>query len=184
MTTPSSSCSAPKDAPDDPHGANQPRSDSSRPCSTSWRNRTSDQRTAFDTFRADPPGPAPAHGTERASPLSPARICRGPCQQHRGPVSHPGARAPLLPSARSVIYHHQVEHEERPFPYYLFSRRELAAELSAAGFVLEVLESDSILPERRLIRSPALATVDDILRRLLPAWAGYGLRATIRAGSR
>ena len=68
--------------------------------------------------------------------------------------------------------------------YYLFSRRELAAKLSAAGFALEVLESDSILPERRLIRSPALPTVDDILRRLIPAWAGYGLRATIRAGSR
>ena len=88
-----------------------------------------------------------------------------------------------FPSARPVTYHHQVEEEERPFPYYLFSRRELAAELSAAGFAVEVLESDSILPERRLVRSPTLAAVDDVLRRLLPAWAGYGLRATCRSGS-
>ena len=86
-----------------------------------------------------------------------------------------------FPSARPVIYRHDVENETRPFSYYLFSRRELTAELSAAGFALEALESDSILPERRLVRRPALAPVDDLLCRLLPSWAGYGLRATCRA---
>jgi hypothetical protein len=88
-----------------------------------------------------------------------------------------------FPSARPVIYRRHVENEARPFPYYLFSRRELIAELSAAGFALEVLESDSILPERRLVRRPALEPVDDFLCRLLPSWAGYGLRAICRAGS-
>jgi SAM-dependent methyltransferase len=87
-----------------------------------------------------------------------------------------------FPSARPVIYRHHVENEVRPFPYYLFSRRELTAELSAAGFALEVLESDSILPERRLVRRPALAPVDEFLCWLLPSWAGYGLRAICRAG--
>jgi tRNA (uracil-5-)-methyltransferase TRM9 len=87
-----------------------------------------------------------------------------------------------FPSARSIIYRHEVENEERPFPYYLFSRRKLAAELSAAGFALEVLESDSILPERTLVRNPMLTPVDDVLRRLLPSWAGYGLRAICRVG--
>ena len=87
-----------------------------------------------------------------------------------------------FPSARPVIYRHHLENEAMPFPYYLFSRRELAAELSAAGFALEILESDSILPERRLVRRPALAPVDDVLCRLLPSWAGYGLRAICRAG--
>jgi tRNA (uracil-5-)-methyltransferase TRM9 len=86
-----------------------------------------------------------------------------------------------FPSARPVIYRHHVENEVRPFPYYLFSRRELTAELSAAGFALEVLESDSILPERRLVRRPALAPVDEFLCWLLPSWAGYGLRAICRA---
>lgn len=86
-----------------------------------------------------------------------------------------------FPSARPVIYRHHIENEAMPFPYYLFSRRELVSELSAAGFALEVLESDSILPERRLVRRPALAPVDDFLCRLLPSWAGYGLRAICRA---
>jgi tRNA (uracil-5-)-methyltransferase TRM9 len=86
-----------------------------------------------------------------------------------------------FPSARPVIYRHHVDNEAIPFPYYLFSRRELVAELSAAGFALEVLESDSILPERRLVRRPAFAPVDDFLCRLLPSWAGYGLRAICRA---
>ena len=87
-----------------------------------------------------------------------------------------------FPSARPVVYRHHVENEARPFPYYLFSRRELISELSAAGFALVVLESDSILPERRLVRKPTLAPIDDFLCRLLPSWAGYGLRAICRAG--
>jgi SAM-dependent methyltransferase len=87
-----------------------------------------------------------------------------------------------FPSARPVIYRHHVGDEAMPFPYYLYSRRELVCELSAAGFALEVLESDSIVPERRLVRRPALASVDDFLCRLLPSWAGYGLRAICRAG--
>lgn len=87
-----------------------------------------------------------------------------------------------FPSARPVIYRHHVENEARPFPYYLFSRGELISELSAAGFALVVLESDSILPERRLVRRPTLAPIDDFLCRLLPSWAGYGLRAICRAG--
>jgi tRNA (uracil-5-)-methyltransferase TRM9 len=99
--------------------------------------------------------------------------------------SAPSARAQArryFPSARPVIYRHHVENEKRPFPYYLFSRRELISELSAAGFALVVLESDSILPERRLVRRPTLAPIDDFLCRLLPSWAGYGLRAICRAG--
>jgi SAM-dependent methyltransferase len=95
----------------------------------------------------------------------------------------PAAGAPLgryFPAARPVVYRHLVGGQERPFPYYLFSRRTLAAELSAAGFALESLEPDSILPERRLVRRPALAPADDLLCRLLPGWAGYGLRAVCR----
>src|SRR5260221_730955 len=80
-----------------------------------------------------------------------------------------------FPTARPVTYQHRLENEDRLFPYYLFSRRELAAELSAAGLTVEVFESDSILPERILARNPTLAPVDDVLCRLLPTWAGYGL---------
>ncbi len=86
------------------------------------------------------------------------------------------------PSARQVTYHHDIENAQRPFPYYLYSRRQLASDLATAGFALELLEADSILPERRLVRTPALAPADDVLRVLLPSWAGYGLRATCRVG--
>jgi len=104
---------------------------------------------------------------------------------HRGSQSGASSARPqarrYFPSARPVIYRHDVENEPRPFSYYLFSRRELTAELSAAGFALKALESDSILPERRLVRRPTLAPVDDLLCRIFPSWAGYGLRAICRA---
>jgi len=117
----------------------------------------------------------------RRFPLHASSAGRG---SESGGVSAPTYRRRYFPSPRPVIYHHHVEAEERPFPYYLFSRRELASELSAAGFALEVLESDSILPERRLVRSPTLVPVDDFLCRVLPSWAGYGLRTICRAGHR
>jgi SAM-dependent methyltransferase len=87
------------------------------------------------------------------------------------------------PSARLVTYRHTLDNAQRPFPYYLYSRRQLASELAAAGFALELLETDSILPERNLVRSPILARADDLLGLLLPSWTGYGLRATCRVGS-
>src|SRR5690242_2615513 len=60
-------------------------------------------------------------------------------------VPHARRRFPLhsspsgryFPAARPVVYRHLVGGQERPFPYYLFSRRTLTAELSAAGFALE-----------------------------------------------
>jgi SAM-dependent methyltransferase len=87
-----------------------------------------------------------------------------------------------FPWPRLVTYRHYIENAQQPFPYYLFSPRELASELSAAGFFIEILESDSILPERRLVSNSLLEPVDNVLRRLLPSWAGYGLRAVCRAG--
>jgi hypothetical protein len=36
------------------------------------------------------------------------------------------------PSARLVTYRHNLENAQRPFPYYLYSRRQLAGELAAA----------------------------------------------------
>jgi tRNA (uracil-5-)-methyltransferase TRM9 len=87
-----------------------------------------------------------------------------------------------FPWPRLVTYRHYIENAQRLFPYYLFSSRELASELSAAGFSIEILESDSILPERRLVGNSLLEPVDNVLCRLLPSWAGYGLRAVCRAG--
>jgi hypothetical protein len=106
-----------------------------------------------------------------------------PGQVSEGRGGEPYLRACIrrhYPSARQVTYRHTLQDAERPFPYYLYSRRQLASELAAAGFAVELLEADSILPERNLVRSPVLAPVDDFLRSLLPPWTGYGLRATCR----
>ena len=101
---------------------------------------------------------------------------------NRGIRSRRTSMRRYFPRPRMVTYRHHIENTPWPFPYYLFSRRELASELSAAGFFLEILESDSILPERRLVGNPSLEPVDNVLSRLLPSWTGYGLRAVCRAG--
>jgi SAM-dependent methyltransferase len=114
----------------------------------------------------------------------PHALRRFPLHRSPGGDGYPGpaAAAPgrYFPAARPVVYRHLVGGQQRPFPYYLFSRRTLTAELTAAGFALESLEPDSILPERRLVRRPALAPADGLLCRVLPGWAGYGLRAVCR----
>ena len=106
---------------------------------------------------------------------SPGQVSEG----RRGPDRR-ACRRRHYPSARQVTYRHTLQDAHRPFPYYLYSRRQLASELATAGFALELLEADSILPERNLVRRPVLAPVDGLLRFLLPSWAGYGLRATCR----
>lgn len=85
-----------------------------------------------------------------------------------------------FPRPRLIIYKHEIENVPRSFPYYLYSRRALDRELSAGGFSLEKIESDSMFPERRLVQNPALERTDSFLCRLLPSWAGYGLRAVCR----
>lgn len=111
-----------------------------------------------------------------ASPDGHASGNRGVCSRWRSMRRY-------FPRPRLVTYRHHIENTQRPFPYYLFSPRKLASELSAADFLIEILESDSILPERRLVGNPMLAPVDNVLCRLLPSWVGYGLRAVCRAGS-
>jgi hypothetical protein len=101
---------------------------------------------------------------------------------NRGGRSLQASMRRYFPWPRLVIYRHHIENVQQPFPYYLFSRQGLARELSAAGFFLEILEPDSILPERRLVRNSALDPIDKVLCQLLPSWAGYGLRAVCRAG--
>jgi tRNA (uracil-5-)-methyltransferase TRM9 len=86
-----------------------------------------------------------------------------------------------FPRSRLVIYHHDLENVQETFPYYLFSRRGLARELSDSNFSLDILEADSMLPERNLARNSLLGPVDGFLCWMLPSWAGYGLRAVCRA---
>jgi SAM-dependent methyltransferase len=99
-----------------------------------------------------------------------------------------GDSSPLLASPRSyfprqrlVNYSHYLENVQETFPYYLFSRQGLVTELSASSFNLDILEADSVLPERNLVRNSTLGLVDSLLCWMLPSWAGYGLRAVCTA---
>jgi 2-polyprenyl-3-methyl-5-hydroxy-6-metoxy-1,4-benzoquinol methylase len=87
-----------------------------------------------------------------------------------------------FPHPRLITYCHYLENVREPFPYYLFSRQGLARELSDSSFLLDILEADSMLPERNLVRNSSLGPVDSFLCWMLPAWAGYGLRAVCRPG--
>jgi 2-polyprenyl-3-methyl-5-hydroxy-6-metoxy-1,4-benzoquinol methylase len=111
----------------------------------------------------------------RRFPLHASQVGRD--RESGGTRSLQASMRSYFPWPRLVIYRHHIEDVQEPFPYYLFSGRGLARELSDAGFFLEILESDSILPERRLVGNSGLEPVDNVLCRLLPSWAGYGLRA-------
>jgi SAM-dependent methyltransferase len=56
-------------------------------------------------------------------------------RESRGVFSPRTHMCRYYPSARLVIYRHHLKNAERPFPYYLFSRRELTRELSAGGLL-------------------------------------------------
>jgi tRNA (uracil-5-)-methyltransferase TRM9 len=113
---------------------------------------------------------------------------RFPLHASRCRDSGNGDNRPLAASTRSyfprprlVIYSHRLEDVQEAFPYYLFSRQGFARELSDSNFFLDVLEADSVLPERNLVRNSSLEPVDSFLCWMLPSWAGYGLRAVCTA---
>ncbi|MFO1209650.1 MAG: methyltransferase domain-containing protein [Amaricoccus sp.] len=65
-------------------------------------------------------------------------------------------------------------------PYKLYEPPTLAAELAAAGFDVERMAAESLLPETAVARSPLLRTLDRLAAPLLPASRGYGLLAVAR----
>lgn len=70
-----------------------------------------------------------------------------------------------------------------PLYYHLYTSKELIDELQRAGFELEILTAESIFPERAVLQSKVLASVDNFLCRILPASWGYGLLAVVRRAS-
>ncbi|KXF83054.1 class I SAM-dependent methyltransferase [Enterovibrio coralii] len=64
-----------------------------------------------------------------------------------------------------------------PLYYHLFSKQELKKHLEMAGFEVERVVAESMLPESWVIHSPSLSLLDEILCQILPASFGYGLIA-------
>ena len=58
--------------------------------------------------------------------------------------------------------------------YHLFSPWEVRRDLSAAGFRIDSIEPESLLPEETIVGNPLLGRMDDLARWLAPATCGYG----------
>ena len=58
--------------------------------------------------------------------------------------------------------------------YHLFSPSEARHDLSAAGFRIESIEPESLLPESVVVGKPLLGRLDDLACRFVPAAGGYG----------
>ena len=64
--------------------------------------------------------------------------------------------------------------------YHLFSPTEARHELSSAGFRIESIEPESLLPETTVVGYPLLGRLDDLTCAVAPASAGYGFLIVAR----
>lgn len=64
--------------------------------------------------------------------------------------------------------------------YHLYEREEIGAELAAAGFALERLTIESVLPEYAVTHNPLAGWLDDRLSAILPVDRGYGYLVVAR----
>ena len=88
-----------------------------------------------------------------------------------------------LRTGAQVRYQRQLQGTTIALDYQLFAARTLRHELQQAGFVLEHLHAESMLPESWVARWPRVRPLDRWLCRLLPASWGYGLLAVARGQS-
>ena len=59
--------------------------------------------------------------------------------------------------------------------YHLYTEQEITQDLNAAGYVVESVSAESILPEAWILKKQWIYRLDQLLCRLLPASFGYGL---------
>lgn len=97
-----------------------------------------------------------------------------------GRLASPGGDA--APDAWADIEYRRVIHGTPVrFFYHLYRTRTLRAELAEAGWRLEEVEAESVLPEKLVCRRSWAASLDRVLRRWVPASLGYGIRGVARA---
>jgi SAM-dependent methyltransferase len=76
-----------------------------------------------------------------------------------------------------VSYQRPIYSQLQTFHYHLYSVARLRRELAEGGWRLEVVEAESILTETQVCHSQWAARLDALLRHMVPAALGYGLRA-------
>lgn len=86
------------------------------------------------------------------------------------PVGEPG----------DIRFSRPVGGRRRDFHYHLYTARRLRQDLAEAGWQLEAMEAESLLPEWLVTQKPWLARLDAWLQPLLPSALGYGIRVMAR----
>jgi tRNA (uracil-5-)-methyltransferase TRM9 len=80
------------------------------------------------------------------------------------------------PAAR-VRYSRKLAGSRHAFDIHLFSPTALVTELTRAGFTVESLSCESLLPEQVVTTGPVLGRIDALLSRHAPPLLGYGIAA-------
>ncbi len=73
-----------------------------------------------------------------------------------------------------ILYTRGRGRDEIRLFYHLFRPPEVHRDLSAAGFRIESMEPESLLPESLVVGKPLLGRLDDLACRLAPVASGYG----------
>ncbi|MCK7543145.1 class I SAM-dependent methyltransferase [Marinobacter bryozoorum] len=79
-----------------------------------------------------------------------------------------------------ITYVRDTETGPLELTYRLYDPSSLQQELEAAGFLVDFVVAESVLPESLVSRYPTLGCLDQFLSRLVPARLGYGLLAVAR----
>ena len=80
----------------------------------------------------------------------------------------------------NILFTRKLAGEPHQFFYHLYSVKSLQAELIEAGFALQGLAAESLLPEWLVTQYPVIGKIDALLCRWLPASLGYGIRVVAR----
>ncbi len=79
--------------------------------------------------------------------------------------------------AGNILFTRQLGGKPHQFFYHLYSVGRLREELREAGFALQTVGAESLLPEWMITQHPWLGWLDAKLSRCVPAVLGYGIRA-------
>jgi len=74
-----------------------------------------------------------------------------------------------------VAYQRQCEDNTIALTYHLYDPKTIRADLEAAGFTVQSIQTESIFPEAWVTNHKALGWIDGVLSRLTPPRFGYGL---------
>lgn len=81
----------------------------------------------------------------------------------------------LQRNGRDVIYHRNCNGRDISLFYHLYDPKTLRQDLEEAGFTVEKIMAESLLPESWITNNRLLGKIDGMLSNLIPACFGYGL---------